>query len=144
VPSEYDSEACIAWLVQREVAKVQGESPRDRLARLQADEVELKLAERRGLLVAADQVEPMWAAMVGAARSFLRGEVTGLAQLLQHAESEEAKRDLLAETFDEFLRKLSGYDAAYDDGHAPGVAGADAPLPGAAGAAAAHVGGAVG
>ena len=32
VPSEYDSVACINWLLNREVKKVQGEKPQDRLA----------------------------------------------------------------------------------------------------------------
>ena len=58
VPSEYESEACIDWLVTREVKKVQLEKPQDRLARVQADKIEMENAERRGLLIPADQLEP--------------------------------------------------------------------------------------
>ena len=150
VPSEFESAACIDWYVQREVGKVQAETPRDRLARLQSEEIELRLAEKRGLLVPADQVEPLWSGMVTAAKSFLRSEVNRLAQLLQHTDGAEAKRDLLSETFDDFLTKLSGYDP---DADARIDAGADrradaarpaAPLPVAPGAAAADVSCAVG
>jgi hypothetical protein len=38
-----------------------------------------------------------------------------LTHLLNTMESVDAKRDLLAETFDEFLRKLSTYDPSADD-----------------------------
>ena len=123
---------------------------RTRLARLQSEEIELRLAEKRGLLVPADQVEPLWSGMVTAAKSFLRAEVNRLAQLLQHTDGAEAKRDLLSETFDDFLTKLSGYDP---DADARIDAGADrradaarpaAPLLVAPGAAAADVSGAVG
>ena len=145
VASEYDSAAVIEWLVQREVTKVQAEGPRDRLARLQADEIELRLAEKHGQLVPADKVEPLWLGMVGAARSYLRSEVNRLAQLLDHTLGVEAKRDLLSETFDLFLTKLSGYDPdddAADPG--PGAARADAPVPGQAGTTAQDLGGQVG
>ncbi|MEY8688335.1 MAG: terminase small subunit [Leptothrix sp. (in: b-proteobacteria)] len=108
--SEYDTAAVISWLRQRDLRVAGAESARDRLAVLQAEEIELRLAEKRGQLVQVDQVEPMWSAMVGAARSFLRSEVNRLAQLLNHIDSIEARRDLLSETFDEFLNKLAGYD----------------------------------
>lgn len=145
VASEYESAECIAWYMQREVAKVQAETPRDRLARLQSEEIELRLLEKRGSLVQADKIEPMWDGMVGAARAFLRSEVNRIAQLLQHADGVEAKRDLLSETFDEFLTKLSGYDPGDDSSDAaPGAAPDAAPLPGQASAAAEDLGRAVG
>lgn len=115
VPSLYDSRACIDWYLQREMNKANVETPRDRLARLQADEVELKLAERRGQLVPADQIEPMWTALVTAAKNHLRAEPDRLAHLLEHAEGVDAKRDMISETFDEFLRKLSKFDPEDDD-----------------------------
>jgi len=145
VPSEYESEACIGWYVDREVGKTQSETPRDRLARLQSEEIELRLQEKRGVLVQADKVEPMWVAMVGAARAFLRSEVNRLAQLLQHTEGVEAKRDLISETFDEFLTKLSGYDPGDDSADAaPGASADPARSVGAPGAAAANLSGALG
>lgn len=58
VPSEYEVAECIDWLVQRERRKLQVEQPRDRLARLQADAIEMDNAVKRGLLLPADAVEP--------------------------------------------------------------------------------------
>jgi len=142
---QYDTADVIQWLIQRSTQAAGQETPRDRLARLQSEEIELRLLEKRGVLVQADKVEPMWAGMVSAARAFLRSEVNRLAQLLQHADGVEAKRDLLSDTFDEFLTKLSGYDPGDDTADAaPGAAPGAARLPGAPGAAAADLGGAVG
>ena len=56
VPSEYETEACINWLVDRELKKVQAEKPQDRLARVQADKIEMENMERRGLLISAEQL----------------------------------------------------------------------------------------
>lgn len=131
IPSEYETQACIAWYVQRELAKAGAETARDRLARLQADEVEMRLQERKGLLIPVEKIEPAWLAMVTAARNFLRSEPDRLAHLLEATDGLDAKRDLLAETFDEFLSKLSSYDISDDDGLAPadeaGVPEAGAP-----------------
>lgn len=144
VPSQYQADECIAWYVAREVAKVQGESPRDRLARLQAEEIELRLAEKRGQLVPTSSIEPMWTAMVGSARGYLRGQSDDLAELMEHTEGVEAKRDLLAETFDEFLQRLSTYDptgnAQPDAERAGSAAQADAEGDDADGAAAEDLG----
>ncbi len=146
VASEYDSSACIAWYVERELAKAGAETPRDRLARLQGDEAEMRIKERMGELVPVEKIEPAWLAMVSAARSFLRTEPDRLAHLLETMEGVDAKRDLLAETFDEFLRKLSTFDPTdEDDTSGPGRAEPDAPArPRQAGAAAEDLGGGVG
>lgn len=145
---EYDTAKVILWLRQRDLRVAGIESARDRLANLQAEEIELRLAEKRGQLVPTDKVEPMWNAMVSAARSYLRAEVNRLAQLLNHIDGIEARRDLLAETFDAFLTKLSGYEPDADDSIAadtgPGPEPAAAPLHGPHGAAAAHLGRQVG
>lgn len=58
VPSEYRTEDCIQWFVQRELAKAGIESAKDRLARLQGDKVELELAAMRRDLIPASEVEP--------------------------------------------------------------------------------------
>jgi phage terminase Nu1 subunit (DNA packaging protein) len=128
VASEYDTSACIAWFVERELQKAgANETPRDRLARLQGDEAEMRIRERMGELVPAEKIEPAWMALVTAARSYLRAEPDRLAHLLESTEGVDAKRDLLAETFDEFLRKLSTLDPDTDDDndgaeHAEGAA----------------------
>lgn len=71
VPSEYESAACIAWYVEREVRKVQAEQPRDRLARVQAEKIEMENAVTRGLLIPADQLEPKLRAVMVAIREQL-------------------------------------------------------------------------
>lgn len=106
VSGEYDAPACIRWLVEREVRKVQGESPKDRLARLQGDQLEMDLAERRGKLIEAATVEPMMRAAIVSARERIRNEPARLAEALEgkdKAEREALLRDLLDET----LTKLS-------------------------------------
>jgi phage terminase Nu1 subunit (DNA packaging protein) len=108
--NEYDTEVVITWYVQRELNKVGVEGVRDRLARLQADEVEMRIAEKRGLLIPVEQIEPAWTALVVSAKTYLRSEPDRLAHLLETMEGVDAKRDMLADTFDEFLTKLSKFD----------------------------------
>jgi phage terminase Nu1 subunit (DNA packaging protein) len=112
--NQYDTEQVIAWWIAREISKVQTETAKDRLARLQADRVQLDLDEKRGLLIPVDKIEPAWQGMVLAAKNFLRSQPARLAQLLETSEGVEAKRELISETFDEFLRKLSTYDPGSD------------------------------
>ena len=72
IPSEYDAPVCIRWLVDREVRKVQAETPNDRLARVKADSIEMDNAERRKLLISAADLEPkLRAAMVLAREKWL-------------------------------------------------------------------------
>lgn len=117
VPSEYESEPCIQWLVDRERAKLQIESPRDRLARLQGDALEREAAEKAKLLVHVDQVEPKWRAAVLAAREFLMRQPAPLASRLQGLDRRKVE-EALRGTFDEYLRKLAAWrhaDEAVDD-----------------------------
>ena len=114
VPSEYDLPACIDWLVRREVTKVQGESPRDRVLRLQGDSLELELAQQRGKLVDVDSVEPSIQAAVVAARELLLRERRRLVLLLEGATSER-RDELLAEVHEAFLRRLANWRAAVAD-----------------------------
>lgn len=111
VPSEYESEACIGWLVEREVKKVQSERPQDRLARVQADKIEMENAERRGQLIPADQLEPKLRAAMVAARAALRNEPSRLAREVLGKKPEEAET-LLADAFDAFLVRLSQWPDA--------------------------------
>ena len=115
IASEYDSANCIAWFVKREMDRAGNESARDRLARLQGDEAQLRLDEKRGALIDVAKIEPAWTALIAAARGHLRTEPDRLAHLLETTEGVDAKRDLIAESFDEFLLKLSTYDIDSDD-----------------------------
>ena len=111
VPSEYESAACINWLVSREVAKVQAERPQDRLHRVQADKIEMENAEKRGQLVSAAQLEPKLRAMVIAAGEAWRNEPARLAREVPGRAVREIE-DLIAAAFDAFLLRLSRWDPA--------------------------------
>jgi phage terminase Nu1 subunit (DNA packaging protein) len=104
--NQYDSEACIAWYVAREIAKAGKNDPRDQLNRLLVREKELDLAEREKILVPVDQVEPLWQQRVFAAAAFLLGQPSRLAGMLEGAVGLEAKREILKTEFTEFLNKL--------------------------------------
>lgn len=106
VSGEYDAPACIRWLVEREVRKVQGESPKDRLARLQGDQLEMDLAERRGKLIEAAAVEPMMRAAIVSARERIRNEPARVAAMLEGKDKAE-REAMLRELFDEALMKLA-------------------------------------
>lgn len=114
VPSEYDAPECIAWLVDRERAKVQGESPRDRLFRLQGDALERQQLQDAKVLVHVDSVEPKWRAAVLAAREYLLRQPAPLASRLQGMQRRQME-DQLRATFDEFLRRLADWRKAGAD-----------------------------
>lgn len=112
VPGEYDSEACIRWQVEREVRKVQGpEAPKDRLARLQGDELEMKLERERGKLIDAAAVEPVMRAAIVSARERIRNEPARLAIALE-GKTKAEREALLRELFNEVLGKLSSWQQA--------------------------------
>lgn len=108
VPSEYETEPCINWLVDRERAKVQGESPRDRVFRLQGDQIEREMAKDGGLLIHVDTVEPKWRAAVLAAREFLMRSPAPLAAKTEGLDRKQ-RESLLREAFEGFLRRLSAW-----------------------------------
>lgn len=116
VLGEYDSVACIRWLVEREVRKVQGENPRDRLQRLQGDDLEMKLARERSQLIPASAVEPAMRAAIVTARERILGEPARIAALLEGKNRTE-REDMLRGLIDEVLTKLSRWRqaAAPDD-----------------------------
>ncbi len=113
VASEYETEACIGWLVDREVKKVQSEKPQDRLARVQADKIEMENAEKRGALIPADQLEPMLKAAFVSARENLLDAVPRLARELP-ADAREREAMLQAE-FEAFLHRLADWAHADQD-----------------------------
>lgn len=113
VPGEYDAPACIRWLVEREVRKVQGESPRDRLDRLRGDELEMNLMRERGRLVEVAAVEPMMRAAIVSARERIRNEPARFAALLE-GKGKSERETLLRELFDDVLIKLSHWQQPVD------------------------------
>jgi hypothetical protein len=125
VPSEYESAACIAWLVQRELSKVRSETPKDRLSRLQGDKIEQEMQRESGKLIPADEVEPMWESAVIAAREFMMGEPARIASLSIGLDK-LAVESLLNTCFETYLVKLSNWRAAMLEDDEPDEApGAD-------------------
>jgi hypothetical protein len=114
VASEYDAPACVQWLIAREVRKVQSESPKDRVLRLQGDKLEQEMLKDARLLIPADEVEPLWASAVLNAREYLMGEPTRLASLAIGLDK-PAMEELLRTTFTEFLGRLANWRAADDE-----------------------------
>ena len=114
VPSEYDAPACVKWLVDREVRKVRAESPKDRVLRLQGDRLEQDLLKDAGLLIPADEVEPLWASAVLNAREFLLGEPPRLASIAIGMQKPELEQ-LLRDAFTQFLGRLANWRAAGED-----------------------------
>ena len=127
VPSEYESVECIAWVLEREVRKVQDESPRDRLDRLKADGQEMLNAKLRGTLVPIDELEPKLEAMAITAREWLDSLAGGLATRLVGKPVREIQQ-LLDDAHGEFLTRLSNWraDPAELDDDAPQAVDADA------------------
>lgn len=108
VPGEYDSDVCIRWLVAREVRKVQGESPKDRLARLQGDDLEIKLETQRGKLIDVGAVEPAMRAAIVSARERIRSEPARIAAQMEGLER-TAREALLRDLLDQVLAKLANW-----------------------------------
>ena len=113
VASEYTTEDCIGWLIDREVRKVQAERPQDRLARVQADKIEMENLERRGQLIPADQLEPKLQAAFLAAREAWLEAVPRLARELPA--DERAREEMLQAEFDAFLHRLADWAQADQD-----------------------------
>lgn len=114
VPSEYELADCIRWRVSTEVGKVQGESSKDRLARLQGDRLEMDMARDRGLLVPSDEIEPLMRSAVIGAREMLLGEPARLSMLVM-GRSRPDVEDLLHDAFERCLNKVSQWRSAGDD-----------------------------
>lgn len=111
VPSEYESRDCIDWFVQRALARVNAEQPRDRLVRLQGDDLEIELAIKRGTLVAPSEIEPKLRAAIISAREQLLGLRTSVVPALVGKTVREMQ-DELERAHEDFLRRLSNWQAA--------------------------------
>jgi len=111
VASQFETAECIDWYVRREVEKVRGESPADRLSRVKADAIEMDNAERRGLLIPADQLEPKIKAAIVLAREQWMDQPARLVRQLQGKSTEEGER-ILEEAFGAFLTRLASWQTA--------------------------------
>lgn len=106
-PNEYDSEPCIRWRVERELQKVQPNTPANRLALAKAEAVEMDNAERRGQLIPAALLEPkLKAAFVNAREKWLEAQHRLARELPADIDGREA---MLQTEFEAFLTRLSGW-----------------------------------
>lgn len=110
VPSEYESTDCIRWFVDREMSNAQAESPNNRLARAKAEAQEMNNAQRRGLLIPADMLEPKLKAAFVAARTMWLDAVPRLARELP--EDSTARAAMLQREFEAFLHTLADWAKA--------------------------------
>ena len=127
-----------------QAAKAQAGAPdyaaeRARFLRARADLAEMEAEERRGAVIAAEDVEAAWIAVLALLRTRLLALPDRLAPQVQGAESPGAVRDMLREALREALEELAETDvrperdedpAADGDGGAapnggPGAEGAD-------------------
>jgi phage terminase Nu1 subunit (DNA packaging protein) len=108
VPSEYESDACIAWYVARECKKIRDESPSDRLSRVKADAIEMDNAVRRKLLIPADLLEPKLRAAMVLAREAWMGEPAKIAHASEGKTVAE-KEELLEQAFGAFLTRIANW-----------------------------------
>jgi phage terminase Nu1 subunit (DNA packaging protein) len=106
-PGRYDAIACAAWWRIRRGGTLDAEKAR--ALRAQAEQGELRLAERRKQLVAREEVIREGTGFVKAVRARLLAMSRRLAQLgLVSPEQEPAVRALVLET----LRELAGWSVA--------------------------------
>lgn len=114
VPSEYEAGACINWLIERELGKVRADRPQDRLARVQADKIEMENTERRKLLIPVGQLEPRLATAFAAAMEVWEGVSRRLVRELP--DDVRAREEMLQAEFEAFLHRLADLANADRDG----------------------------
>lgn len=121
--NQYDTESVIAWWGAKQVRRVQSESAKNRLARLQGDRVQMDLDEKAARLIPVEEIEPAWRAMVQSARTLAAPEPDRLARLIENTDGMDTRRDLIADAFDAFLGELSTYDIGDEDQRNTSAAG---------------------
>lgn len=107
ISGEYEPSVVIRWWMDRELDKVRSEQPRDRLARVQAERIEMDMAREREDLVPADEIAPVWHGHVVAARQAMLALPTEHAPRIRAAANDDAAIDLMAGAIEDALRRLS-------------------------------------
>lgn len=124
--NHYDTEKVHAWLLEQAMRKIMRESPKDRLDRVKADEIELRLAERLEQVAPADQFERAWADHIAAARIELLTMPDIVVSEIHALHGIAVDRDLIAAHVEAALAKLTSYDIDDDDPEQPCADGEDA------------------
>lgn len=121
--SEYDTEACITWLIQNEIRKLTQtedgkfldyEAERARLTAEQADKVAMENELRRGRLVDSDLVSMWWAKIITNAKTRLLAIPTKAAPLVLGVKTMPQARDVIERQVLEVLSELSSVNPIPD------------------------------
>ena len=110
----YDTEKVIRWMIDREVNRRAGETPRDRLDRVKADMVEVDLAERLGQLAPATLYERAWADHIVAAKIELLSLPHRLVADIHALHGVTIDPDLVLSRVEASLAKLENFDVDID------------------------------
>jgi phage terminase Nu1 subunit (DNA packaging protein) len=132
--NDYDTAEVITWWMGREKSKIENESQRDRLARLQGDRMELELERELQRVAPVEAFETMWTNAYTALRVSTFNELPRLAQMLEAMPGQSGKLQVLTETFTDLYTKLSqlnvdSLEAEHGAGEGPDAEGPA--LPGA-------------
>lgn len=113
--NEYETKNVIAWLIAREIGNYIKEKPKDRLDRVKADEIELRIKERTGELAPAALFERAWGDHILAARTEFLTMPEVLASELSALSGCQIDPDVIQIHINRALEKLSNYGAENDD-----------------------------
>lgn len=118
-PNQYDTEAVIGWMIQREIGKLSVhddgevynfEAEKARLTHEQAEKVAMENMVRRGQLVDTEKVAGWWASIITNAKQRLLAIPTKAAPLVLGLKTLPEVRDQLETTINEVLLELSTTD----------------------------------
>ncbi len=111
--NEYDTAEVVKWLIQRELAKASGASPRDELDRVRKWEVELRISEKLGKLASAEMMEAAWSSHIEAAKIELLLAPAAIADIIYENHGLEVDEALITPPILQAIKKLT--DNADDD-----------------------------
>lgn len=118
--NSYDTAKVIKFMVDRDVAKRAGESPRDRLDRVKADMVEVDLAERLAQLAPAALFERAWTDHIVAVKNELMSLPHRMASEIHALHGVLVDPDLMQLRIEEAMKKLEKFDVDFDEREADG------------------------
>lgn len=103
---EFDTAAVIEWRMELEVQRRTPAKVKEEKERVELELAQLTLGERKGSLVPAAEVDPVWQNRVMSAAAFMHGRHSRLAGILEATPGLEAKREVLKKEDAQFLTKL--------------------------------------
>lgn len=121
--NEYDTVAVLAWKVARDQSDqpvTDYDTERTRKVKLEADKLALEVAEKRGDLIPAEQVESAVADMVAAFRARCLSIPSKLAGPLSAVDDTRETEAILTDALHEALQELSDYAPSTEAGDSDG------------------------